>query len=318
MVKSIFHDGLQKQLQDIAVSDLIRNIDLIFHDIAVSGLLDLKISFDMLLLLTERDPVGTGRQTDPEKVAQGACQPDDFFRLPGFGFPHDGIKCIVEEMRIDLGLQGAQLRLPQSFCILFAFFHHGFKTIRHGIDLLCQVSKLHDLRIRDPCIKCSVCQDCRYLLEFIDRLPDQGCRGFHGSGSDHHGKNHDEHLGDCRDECGEPQAHTHLCCRGDLKRDIFVQHAVDQSRHIPDFGKHRFIVHYGNLICNIIPDLINIVLQRFHGPSRNNEGKSVLLTCLLRDLSDDFLYFHDHFVNIALRKCFLAAYNIPGSLRDLF
>ena len=69
VIQRIFHKGLQKELQNVILPDFIRNINFVIHDIAVSGLLNLQIPFNMLFLLADRNPVGAGGQADSEEIA---------------------------------------------------------------------------------------------------------------------------------------------------------------------------------------------------------------------------------------------------------
>ena len=69
MVQRVFYKRLQEQFKDIIVADFIRNINFIFHDIPVTGLLNFQITLNMLLLLIKRNPIRTGGQADPKKIA---------------------------------------------------------------------------------------------------------------------------------------------------------------------------------------------------------------------------------------------------------
>ena len=57
VIEGIFHQGLQGQLQDRIVIELLRNLDGILQDISVTELLNLQVAADMGLLLLDTDVI---------------------------------------------------------------------------------------------------------------------------------------------------------------------------------------------------------------------------------------------------------------------
>ena len=95
----------------------------------------------MFQFLADRDPVSTGGKGNPEKVAEVSCQADNLVSLAGFRLPDNRVQRIIQEVRIDLGLQRSKLRFGQVILVLPDLLDQRLQAVRHLIDLLTQLTQ---------------------------------------------------------------------------------------------------------------------------------------------------------------------------------
>ena len=68
-------------------------------------------------LVPDRDDGPPFADTDPQKARQLPDHIDGALVMPALDHPYDRVQCIVQEMGVDLGLQGIQL--APSLLLLF-------------------------------------------------------------------------------------------------------------------------------------------------------------------------------------------------------
>ena len=121
MEKGIFHNGLKGQLRDLIVLQLSGNVKDKLCAVVVAHILQLHIQGHMGQIVP--DPVG---QLPPAKgqlvkTGQSLDCPGYLVGLAVLGQPVDHIQGIVEKMRVDLGLEGSEIRLRKLLgCRLLA------------------------------------------------------------------------------------------------------------------------------------------------------------------------------------------------------
>jgi hypothetical protein len=73
-------------------------------------------------------------KTDSKKPRKGQSQSFDFRLLFQFGKPGNRIERIVQEVRIDLDLQGIEFELPFAFAFLRVQFHEFLDSFHHFVE----------------------------------------------------------------------------------------------------------------------------------------------------------------------------------------
>ena len=87
-------------------------MDHIVELILIADLLDIEVVGNVCDLFFDRDDVLPVAQANAEHICQGVHQTHDILRIVVAGHPADGIQRIVEEMRLDLLLEGLHLCGP--------------------------------------------------------------------------------------------------------------------------------------------------------------------------------------------------------------
>ena len=113
MVDRVFDNGLQRNLVAQVVQALLLHVEGIGKLILIAVGLDLQIALGMLQLAADGDKLVAAADADAEQPRQRIDHLDGLGISPLLAHPCDGVKRIIEEVRVDLRLQGAQLRLAQ-------------------------------------------------------------------------------------------------------------------------------------------------------------------------------------------------------------
>ena len=104
VIDRILDERLQSHLRKFCIFDRRIYIDLIFHDIPVTDLLDLEITLDMLFFFGNGYDVAAVTEERTEVGRQARYHLFCLVVLAYLDEPYDSIECVVEEVRIDLCL----------------------------------------------------------------------------------------------------------------------------------------------------------------------------------------------------------------------
>ena len=225
MIKRIFHYRLKSQLQNLIFINYLIQLNVIFQNIPVTHFLDLQIAADVLLLFLNGNKLLAFAENLTEKVRQGNNHCHCFVWLIGFDQPHNGVECVVKEMRLDLLLEEAQVCLSHFALIFLHLVDQGLHISRH---LIKAHRKFRNLIVRIhlcPGIEISLGNFLRHGIQLPDGLKD--------SGNDHHRT--DSHY--CNQHRDQNAAHHHKAS------NLFLQ-GVCNLFHVP------------GLIVNVILDVI--------------------------------------------------------------
>ena len=102
----------------------------------------------MLHLAADRDQLVSTTDADAEQPRQRVHHQHGLRVLPLLAHPRDGVKCVVEEMRIDLRLQSLQLRLAQVDLLAAHGRHQFLNPVHHVLERHRQVLHLAHARHR--------------------------------------------------------------------------------------------------------------------------------------------------------------------------
>ncbi len=112
MVDGVLDQGLDEELQDPVAVEFGVEGDLVVELVLVPDLLDRQVALDVLELVPDGDDLAPPVDPEAEELRQGARHVDGLIAFAQLHEPDDGIEGVVEEVGIDLGLEGAELELP--------------------------------------------------------------------------------------------------------------------------------------------------------------------------------------------------------------
>ena len=133
MQKSIFHNRLEGQLGDRETAKLRRNVCYKVCTVIVTHILELHIKRcvgDLIIDRANKLFLSECQTVKADKCLNRLAYLAD---LPGSCQPVDHIQGIVEKMRIDLGLQGAEFGFLQFFCSQFLLIQQFIDFSSHKI-----------------------------------------------------------------------------------------------------------------------------------------------------------------------------------------
>ena len=136
MDHGVFHEGLQKQRRYLdGVKLVFREIVGDFQTVTKAGPFQLRIAFDDMKFFGQGNELGRVIQAVTEVVRQVL---DELSRRIGVtsDVVADGIQCVVEEMGVDLGLEGADFRFRQKIFLFlhFVVFIDGFHYVADAVE----------------------------------------------------------------------------------------------------------------------------------------------------------------------------------------
>ena len=121
MVNRVFNDRLERDLVAEVIEAALVNLEAIGKLILVAHGLNLQVALRVLHLAADGDELMTLADADAEQLRQRVYHHDRFLVLPPLAHPRNGVERVVEEMRVDLRLQGSELR----FAEVHLFGAHG-------------------------------------------------------------------------------------------------------------------------------------------------------------------------------------------------
>ena len=126
------------------------HLNMILQNILVAHLLDLQIAAHMHLFLPQGNDIPPFAQRAAEEVGQAGHHLHRLIVFAGFHQPDDGIQCVIQKMRVDLGLQQRQLHGAQLILLLPDQLHLFAEVRRHLLNTVAQrlqrvVLRLHRL-----------------------------------------------------------------------------------------------------------------------------------------------------------------------------
>ena len=95
VIKGIFHQGLERQLQDRILIKRRIDIDLILQNIGIAELLDTEVAPNMGFLLLNSNVIPALAQCGTEKLGEGSYHCHYLFVLSAFRHPNDCIQRII-------------------------------------------------------------------------------------------------------------------------------------------------------------------------------------------------------------------------------
>ena len=118
MVDGVFDDGLEGDLVAVVIQARRVHLEPVGKLILVAILLDLQIALGVFDLLGDGDELVALADADAEEPGQGVDHLHRVGVAALFAHPGDGVQGIVEEMGVDLGLKGPELRFAEIYLLL--------------------------------------------------------------------------------------------------------------------------------------------------------------------------------------------------------
>ena len=138
MVDRILHQRLQRHFRDQTIIQRRIGQDIIGQDVAVTYLLDLKVTAHMEKLLMQGQNVFAVGQEGAEIIGKTRNHLHSLFVFFGLDQPHDGVKRVIKKMGIDLCLDQLEFHTVQTGLLLPVQLH---LLIQPGYHLLQPGSK---------------------------------------------------------------------------------------------------------------------------------------------------------------------------------
>ena len=185
MIECIFHKGLKSHLDDGNLLHVFRKLDPVGEDIPVPELLYLQVRLHMGDLLAEGNDVPSAGQRRAEELGQGHDDGHDVLLAVCLCQPDDVVQRVVQEMRIDLGLQQLQLHVPVVDLFRADVFDQHGDLLRHAVEAVPEKRELIFRRNMDSRFKMT-------LADLLCRVAQDPDRAGNASG-DQHRKKADDH-----------------------------------------------------------------------------------------------------------------------------
>ena len=85
----------------------------------------------MLQLVFYRDNAFSLAEADAEKTGQSRYYLNRLLLLLILNHPDNDVQCIIQKMRINLGLKGVKFAFPFGLMLCHNIFHQGLDPLRH-------------------------------------------------------------------------------------------------------------------------------------------------------------------------------------------
>ena len=121
MVNCVFNDRLERNLVAEVIQTALVDLEAVGELVLVAHRLNLQVALRVLHLVADGDELMALADADAEQLRQRVYHHDRFLVLPPLAHPRNGVERVVEEMRVDLRLQGSELR----FAEVHLFGAHG-------------------------------------------------------------------------------------------------------------------------------------------------------------------------------------------------
>ena len=148
VVDGVLHQRLQDQLVHPQRKQLLRHVDFVVQLVLVAHLLDVEVAAHVIHLVREGDDLPAPAQADAEQAGQRAHQPHDLVGLVLLRHPADGIQGVVEEVGLDLGLQGADLGLTLLLLLPVHQVQQVANVVHHAVEAAAQLVNLAGVALR--------------------------------------------------------------------------------------------------------------------------------------------------------------------------
>ena len=140
--QAVFDDRLQNQLHDRVVGDIRRDLGDELHVAAAAEVCQLHEEAHVLHLVAQRQKVAAVAQAEPVEARELHDDVHGFLVAARHGFPGDHVQRIVEEMRVDLRLQGAQLHVLEVLAEIVALVDEQADPADHEVEAVLQLADL--------------------------------------------------------------------------------------------------------------------------------------------------------------------------------
>ena len=217
-------------------------------------------------------------------------------------------------MRIDLGLQHAQLGAFQVFLLLLVLRHQAAQTHGHGIQALGQGHELPGLHIRGAGGQLAVGDLSSELFQLLDlslNEPRQVTVELNEN-VDHHAP---------QENFQQPAHHEHdpgllvfFRLPGDAFGDVFLHQIPPQAAHVAQFTQQALAFVDADVVHDVGFDAGHILAHGFQGAPHHQQFRILRRVAAAGQL---FLHRVDHGAGLAVRHGFPARDHLPHLVGDI-
>ena len=163
MIDGIFHQRLEDKLETGQVKDLILCLHGISKLIFIAHVLNHKVVSHMLQLIPDSYDALSPAEADAEKPGQGRHDAHRVSQVLIFNHPHYDVQSVIQEMGVNLRLEGVELALSLGFMLRHNIVHKPPYLPGHVLYGIAQMLYLVGAAAPDLCLQIT-------CLNFIDRF----------------------------------------------------------------------------------------------------------------------------------------------------